>query len=439
MAYQDQYQAYLEKIPVRNEQCKASGKRLCFGYTSDLDILIQWDVDIFNGILDEYLHEKPSAKEGETIDSMASFARIVSHYALHGLGGEIDISDEQVCTELEKRFITKPGLGGTCAQGAAALGAIGIPLIAHITDKSKPVCEWLDYDGLETISSNGERIPMRQAATKESPVRHMILQFSKGDVLRIHGEERTIPLSNRLIMDYDAIHKIMPVDPPFLQYIESNASLLYSYNISGFNAIIDADIMKTKLAELNAHYQIIKKQNPDCKIYFESAHYLNSQIRQMVFEGISEYADILGVNEEELVDFAEKMQLEADKEDLTSVLNVLEKMIQQYRVQGIVMHTKDYSLYFGNKMEEVDIEMGLTLGNLLSGTRARTGRYGNLDDCKESLSLALSETGVRFADVLEGMSLNHYACLVPSRYLEHPTCTIGLGDTFVAGMQICFM
>ena len=439
MAYQDHYQAYLEAIPVRKEQCKSSGQRLCFGYTSDLDILIQWDVDVFNGILDEYLHEEPSTKEGETIDSMASFARIVSYYAIHGLGGEIDISDEGVCTELEKRFITKPGLGGTCAQGAAALGAIEIPLIAHITDKSKPVCELLDYEGVETISPQGERIPVQQAATEASPVRHMILQFSKGDVLRIRGEEKIVPLSNRLIMDYDFIHKIMPVDPSFLHYIEAHSSKIYSYNISGFNAIIDAEIMKKKLAELNEHYRIIKQHNPACKIYFESAHYLNSQIRQMVFEGVSQYADILGVNEEELVDFAEKMRFEVDKEDLESVLHALAHIIQQYDVQGIVMHTKDYSLYFGNRMDGVDIEMGLTLGNLLSGTRARTGRYGSLKDCKESLALALSETGARFAEELETMKLDHYACLVPSRYLEHPTCTIGLGDTFVAGMQICFM
>ena len=29
--------------------------------------------------------------------------------------------------------------------------------------------------------------------------------------------------------------------------------------------------------------------------------------------------------------------------------------------------------------------------------------------------------------------------LVPSRYLEMPKTTIGLGDSFVAGMQMCFI
>ena len=114
-------------------------------------------------------------------------------------------------------------------------------------------------------------------------------------------------------------------------------------------------------------------------------------------------------------------------------------MLELYPVKGIVMHSKDYALYYGEMMEGVDVEMGLTLGSLMSGTRARIGRYGTIDDCRESLKLPLSPTGIRFAQALDEMELQHEAVLVPSRYMEKPRYTIGLGDTFVAGMQLCFM
>ena len=103
------------------------------------------------------------------------------------------------------------------------------------------------------------------------------------------------------------------------------------------------------------------------------------------------------------------------------------------------MHTKDYAMYYGDELKGVNLEKALTLGNLLSGTRARVGHYGNLDECRESLKLALSPAGLRFAEKLQEMKLEKKAFLVPSRYMEKPVCTIGLGDTFVAGVQFAFV
>ncbi len=145
------------------------------------------------------------------------------------------------------------------------------------------------------------------------------------------------------------------------------------------------------------------------------------------------------MNEEELVDLTMKKAHPVDKESLESVLAGLDYLLELYPVKGIVMHSKDYSLYYGEAMEDIDLEMGLTLGNLMSGTRARIGRYGTQEECRESLKLDLSPTGVKFAEQLTAMELKHTAILVPSRYMEKPRYTIGLGDTFVAGMQMCFV
>ena len=46
------------------------------------------------------------------------------------------------------------------------------------------------------------------------------------------------------------------------------------------------------------------------------------------------------------------------------------------------MHTKDYSMYYGSELYGIDLEKALTLGNLLSGTRARIGHYGSLEECR---------------------------------------------------------
>ena len=437
MGYKDMYRVYLEEVPDDIRKCKESGKWHIFGYTSDMDVIVKWDVGVFNNILKEYLKEEPSFREGETIDSMEDFARIVSWYAIRGYGAEVDITSNDVCEYLEKNFNVSFSLGGTCAQGAAAMNAVGFPVIAHLTDKSKEVCRLINSSDFYLINENGP-IAITDIKSGDMPIKHFILQYSKGDVIVAGGKEYTVPNSNRIIIDYDKVHKYVPIERVFLDYCEKNASKIYSYNISGFNGIIDLDILNERLSQLCEHYQIVKRENPECILYLESAHYLNSQSKLTLFEKLSRHIDILGMNEEELINLAGQLEYTVNENELSSVLNGLELVINRYGLKGIVMHTKDYSMYYGKEIPGINIEKGLTLGNLMSGTRARTGRYGSYKDCEETLSLALSPTGLRFAEELSKMSLNRCVHLVPSRYMEHPNCTIGLGDTFVAGMQICF-
>ena len=438
MAYQDNYKMYLEHIPEDIETCIKTGKRHIFGYTSNLDVVVEWNVETFNKILSKYLKEEPSAQEGETIDSIEDFARIVSYYTIKGFGGEVDATNVQVYDYLEKKFKTELALGGTCAQGAAALNAIGFPAIAHLTDKSKEVRERIDSPGIYMVLEKG-LIPIGEAVMDSTPTRHVVLQYPKDDKIIANGLEYCVPVSNRIIIDYDLIHKYLPIDGAFLNYCEDHADDIYSYSISGFNAIVDSEILKDRLAELGQHYSKIKEENPSCILYLESAHYLNSVNKVTTFNEMARYIDILGMNEEELVDLTQQIGVFVDKDNLESILNGLEVLTENYSIKGIVMHTKDYSMYYGEGFEDIDIEKGLTLGNLMSATRARTGCYGSYEECAESLSLELSQIGLNFAEQLEGIATKKNVLLVPSRYMEHPKYTIGLGDTFVAGMQICFI
>lgn len=432
MTYRDGYAAYLQQLPMDAEYVKTSETRVVLGYTSDLDVLLEWDSEVFSEIISKYLREEPSYQIGDVIESLESFARIVAYHMIHGLGGEADITNIQVCEYLEKKFHTEYALGGTCAQGAAALNAIGFPVLAHITDRSNEVCRLMSGDGLQTVTKQGV-VPMMQSATTELPVRHMILQYPKGAVICANGRTYKAPLSNRLILDYDTIHKRMPVDPWFYEYCESHAEQIPVYCISGLNAIVDERIMSAKIEELIQHFQAVKQRNADCIVYLEGACYLNPELKNLVFDRMSSVVDLYGMNEEELVDHACRFGLKTNKENLPSVLKALGLLLEKYPVCGIVMHTKDYAMYFGQKLPNVDMEKGLTIGNLMAATRARTGRYGTYQDCSDSMELALSAEGIRFAEELQRMDFTDYVCIVPTRYMEHPKYTIGLGDTFMAG------
>lgn len=438
MAYQDKYLRYLEAVPEISDRCYETGVRPVLAYTSNLDAIVEWDAESFNRLLDRCLKEEPSFREEETVKTMEDFARIASWFAVNGYGGEVEITSGEVIDQLKDYFKIQYGLGGTCAQGAAALAELGVPVLVHLTDLSREVAGWMDYTEVESVKGKN-RVPLKECCTEEKPLIHLIMQFNKGDVIKAGGKEYTVPLSNRLIMDYDQVHKILPVRKEFLDYVEDHAEMICSYDISGFNAIVEAAVLEERLAELKKHYQIIKKKNPKMIIYLESAHFISADIRNHLYSSLSDSIDIMGMNEEELADLSKRMDHPVNVDDISSVAEGLDRVLERYPVKGIVMHSKDYALYYGEEMPGTDLEMGLTLGCLMSGTRARIGRYGSREDCRESLELRLSPAGMAFAEKISKLELPHTAVLVPSRYMEKPKYTIGLGDTFVAGMQMCFV
>lgn len=437
MAYIDNYEKYLNEIGSDIEKCVSTDRRVVFGYTSDADVLLTYNEQEINAALEKYLKSEPAARADEVIDSMETFARIISYYMLNGLGGEADITDVKVVEYLLEHFEHVYSLGGTGAQGSAALASAGMPLIGHISDKSDIVCNLMDYPGLDVIR-DGKRVPIKEIQEGE-PVYHIVFAYTKGDKFRIGDTEYEVPVANRLILDYDTIHKDIIVEEEFKSYIEQHAGQLISYNLSGFNAIVDAELTKRRMQELGPHYRKVKENNPDCIFYFESAHYLSLDVKTLVYQEISKYVDIMGMNEEELVAHTEEQNVSIDKEDLKDVIRGMDIIIEKYRVNGIIMHTKDYSMYYGEELRGINLEKALTLGNLLAGTRARVGHYGNQEEFRESLGCVLSPVGLRFAEELAQVKLCRTACLVPSRYMEKPVCTIGLGDTFVAGVQFAFV
>jgi len=441
MEYTDRYEYYLDRLPEIAAYAKEKNTAPLFGFSSNFDIVLHWDAEAYNRILAEYLKEAPSAKEGDTIDDLSDFARISAAYIVKGLGGNFDITDVAVCRFLRSAFSEEPALGGTGAQGAAALGALGIPVSMHLTDDCAEVCRMLDHEDT-TVIRGGKKVRVGTAASDADPVYHIILQFHKGDIVRFNGEEHVIPSSNRLILFYDKVHKILPIKDPVLTYWEETDEKPSSLLMSGFDAIVDTGIIRERIGRLEEFLKKLKARSPETVVYLEGAFYMNSEVKDLIFRKLGPYADIAGMNEEELEAELLKMGEQADLSDLEGILAGLRVMLAYCGSRGVLLHTKDYSMFYGKKPEGVDIEAGLTIGNLMAGTRARVGRYGTPEDLKESLGMAkLSERGLEILrqQTAREDDAGRTLVIVPSRLLERPKYTIGLGDTFVAGVHTCFI
>ena len=436
--YIDRYAYYLDKL--QDETARGAKGRPLVGFCSNADMVLTWDAESYNKILKTYLRTQPDQGRNESIASMEDFARISSWYIMQGIGGNMDITNVAVCDELLEAFRAEPALGGTGAQAAAALGAVGVPADVHLTDRSKPVCAMLSGSGIMMIE-NGTRIPVENCKDDSAPIYHFILQFQKDDVIEINGQKITIPCSNRLILFYDPIHNYFPVAEDYCAYYEQADLDLTSYLLSGFDAVTDTAVIDARLDQLSAHLAVLQKKNANMVCYLEGAFYLNPEVKTRVIGRLGPMAHIVGMNEEELVEAVTEFGRKIDLDDARQVLEGIKLYREHFGLRGVVLHTKDYALYYGDPLTGVDVEQGLTLGNLMASTRARIGRYGTVQDCRDSLELPLSPRGMTFAADLMALTAENEGQVltaVPSRYIEHPRYTIGLGDTFTAGVQISF-
>ena len=437
--YADRYATYLAGIPKKTASKKQHRQPL-LGFCSNLDVVLLWDVSKYNHLLSQHLHGQPEQGLGKPITSIEDFAKITSWYISRGLGGNAEITNADVCTCLQELFSSEESLGGTCAQAAAALGAMGFSVDAHLTDQSMEVCRLLEDKGTMVIEGN-MRIPTRKCSCPKEPIYHIILQYQKDDELIIGDEKIKIPCSNRLIFFYDSVHKNFPISEDFLRYHEQAAPSPSSYLLSGFDAISEMPILQERLDTLTAHLKVMRQNHPSTIFYLEGAFYLNPEIKRQLMRRLCPMMDIVGMNEEELAEQLQDLGDRIDLSDAWQVLSGLNKLRSVYGMQGVVLHTKDYALYYGKDIPGHDLEEGLTLGNVMAATRARLGKYGTIEECRSTLLLPISEAGATFAEQMLRVAVlpkGEQLIIVPSRYMEHPRYTIGLGDTFTAGVQTCF-
>lgn len=423
------YRAALDWLDVRAG--KSLSRMPALGYTSNLDVLLKWDEARFNRLIERWM----AAGLGEKMDALLDKMR---HLMQAGGGSEL----LEPCMEAEQILLDEleatPALGGTGTQAAAALGALNVECVLHLSDRSPQVCRQLDYPSLRTAVS-GQLTGCAEVALKMQPYTHLIIQYPAGAHVRFGAEEIVTPAHNRIILDQGPEKEHLRLEPRFAAWCEANERRLSSYVLTGYNSPLVPQEMDAFVADTLAHVRRLRALGTDAILYHEDASYAQGAARRWeTHRRLLPLVDVMGCNEDELGEFAQWQNRRLDADDPASVTALLDHLLQLYApLRGVVLHTARYALYYGAPLPG-DMRRGLSMGNLMAASRARTGRYPNRTDLSDTLSCPLNPQGVAFCAQLTALSTAHPVCAVPGRSIQ-PICTIGLGDTFIGGVQTGFI
>lgn len=437
MNIEEKYAKLFSELGDMAKRRSDAGIYPALGLTSNLDLLCSFDGKMFSALLERYLPDGKleEMRPAPMIRTMEELLETVVYYCRSGIGGEADIENAGM---IRDTFVCRNGMGGTAVQAAMALQRIGCPSIVHLSDDSEEVCGLLNLPGIYAVSKEGELIPTGQFAPRQEQEIHGIVQFQKGDVIRLGNQEIEIPLSNRLILTELTVNETVPLYEPYFRYIADHGGQISSYVLSGFNCFSSKELLLRRIEYLKKNMEEYRKANPEGITFFEDSHYHDKGIRDACMDALCPCVDVLSLNEEELGYAVKNCGVLLDLDDISSCVEGAESLRKRFRIRkGVLIHTKDYSMYVGDPLG-ADIETGLICGNLLATAKAMNGWYGTLEQIRELERYPFSEKGLRFRAQAAKAPWADRVTVAPTRYCDRPPYTIGLGDSFVAGVQMCF-
>jgi ADP-dependent phosphofructokinase/glucokinase len=302
-------------------------------------------------------------------------------------------------------------VGGTGAQAAWTLAALGAPCVIALGHRSTEQLSVMAPQVL--LCANGSLVPVRDAAPSGSTAaaRHEILEFARGT----SWEGLRLSRSSRLILRFAAIAP--EVDAEFRAMQGELSERAGAALLSGLNGLASGDtgamkwskdlghIWKDKGVQLR-HLELGDTGNP-------------GELRALVGELRGLYSSV-GVSYSELQRiWGASGDVGASARDLGVKLGC----------DWLVVHSDQWSLAAHRSDPAVAVQR-LMAGNLLASARALNGAPS--EDVRPAVGSDYPTDIPGARCLVDGWRVD----CAPVPYIESPKSTIGLGDTFTAGLLL---
>jgi ADP-specific Phosphofructokinase/Glucokinase conserved region len=317
-----------------------------------------------------------------------------------GRDGEIFVPGGEALAPKLDKVLGEPvarQLGGTGPQAAWSLAVLGAPSLVPLADRSAAQMSVL-HRGIGIL-------PAASAGTAKPP--HYILEYAAGT--RWSGG--TVPRSSRLIVRLaeDGVER----DPAFATTPVGAAG---AGLVSGLNGIPPGDTAsRAWVRDVVAGWRAQGLGT----VHLELAEYVGDGTLPALLREYAGLATSVGLSLAELAGFGDP------GDPAGTALGIGTR----FGADRVVVHADGWSLAVHRADPESTVDALMT-GNLLAAARARAGRP--TADLAVAAQATFTDDLPAAGPLRDGWRVDR----VPAPYLARPAATIGLGDTFVAGLLL---
>ncbi|MBI3362911.1 MAG: hypothetical protein HY023_17555 [Chloroflexi bacterium] len=359
---------------------------------------------------------------------------------------------------LENLHYDRLRLGGTSANMAAAIAALGVP---RVVTYAHPLTHELAAlfpmrDNLFVLTPEGAAHPREAARAEGLFALHWIIEYDGGLSLIYQGVELKAPRANRFIPAWNPINNQLRLNPELVQSAVAQARSFSHLMLSGYHLLSerypDGSDFRPSVDETGSFVKGLRKANPNLRVHLECASMASASLRRYVEETIVPLVHSLGCNEVELAGLVEALggappSQDILREDPVAILRGAFRVAEATGVPRIHVHTLGYYLCLSadERVSWEQIQESLCFAAALAAARAQARELTD-DNWAAGLDIAPSLAGQTAQRVLEPMLQNraekvsqgvwksgkHWIVIEPTRVVPQPKLTVGLGDTISA-------
>jgi ADP-dependent phosphofructokinase/glucokinase len=300
-------------------------------------------------------------------------------------------------------------LGGSGPQASWALATVGAPSVLALGDRSAE--QLAVIDPRTGICADGMVVAAGSPVPSGTPTKlpHCILEFTAGT----RSGTLAVPRSSRIILRFG--DEPMERDEEFFQMAPALAVNAGSALLSGLNSLPDDNSRDRQW--LTALSRLLSQAGLSV-IHHELGEFSTlARLRQAAGLGLG---NSLGLSLSEL------LMLTGSRGDPCLLAH---QVAHQYGASRVIVHADHWALAV-HRSDPKHQESVLLIGNALAAARARNG--------EPTAVLEPAEEATYTDDLPSSDALDDgwQATCVPTPHLRHPKGTIGLGDTFTAGILL---
>jgi ADP-dependent phosphofructokinase/glucokinase len=376
-------------------------KAIACGFTANIDVLAKITPQFY-----EEIKRDAVGLPNPVISKWEEFCSAIVSNINKGSGAEYIVTDPGILKRLEHKLVWTKAIGGTGLQAGCAASCAGHSAMVNIPIMSQELIELVsEYEQLVLLSDQEGDVP-----------KHYILEYSEG----AH--------SNRIIFRNSKEFSADLIAERFLKEIKEAKNEVSWLLISGYNAFDSSEEIDLFLKKTVDILDSLKSKR--LKIHLELAAIWSLNEQWKIINTLRDYVDSIGLNEDE---FQELFGLEESllSYDDAHFLATVEEACQTLGFSNLILHTKQFSLVTSIKYDTTIWSKALKSGNKLAFSRAVNGRICDFDMVEDiSKNSNLHPRGEKLMQLTE---TKNNITICPS-FLGETVSTIGLGDTFTAGL-----
>ena len=435
----DRYESALDRARLR---VKYDKDRIACGFTNNVDLVLRMD----ESLLERLIQEVPvslDAPRQTRADSPEELVLAILQSISLGEGVDLPVSDSATQDWLISRVDGRAQLGGSSAQVANTLSKLGVTTIAHLTGCSPEQVSSFDRpDKLFTISGGEFRSVSECVKPDDQTAWHVALEFTSGLRFTIDGVQYVAPADSRIIVSFDPLNASFEIDREFVKLLADNISTVRGVFLAGYSQVVDSGVMKRVITDSIDAIRQWRAGRADLNIHVEMGAMPHVQELAGVAESLALEVSSIGMNADEFRDIVVAWGLTPARTGAEMTL-LLEAARHRLMTPRISVHTAAFamSLTSGGVDRERD---ALLFGALVASTRARIGKCPVFADLEETLNVVgVHPKGLRLLSDLNSSTGfverdGGTIVVVPTLEVPEAKATVGLGDSFTAGVMAMF-